>query len=680
MTVDTTRVVRTMCPMNCHPTFCGMRAHVDGNRLIKVEGDPNNPDSRGFLCIRGQASFEVIDNPRRLRAPLVRTGDRGTETWAESDWDTMLGRIVQAMQVAGRERVALWMGHGVFINGVGRALAARFANLYGCQHWNPGIVCWALGGYGLSITGVLQANTKEDLAAHSRTVVLWGANIASQPGLAPHLVEARRRGAHVTLVDIRRTETTTVADETLLIRPGTDAALALAMMQEIISEDLVDRKYVANHTVGFDALASSVQHRTPEWAASVTGLQAETIRALARRYATQRPSVIVMGGSSMFKQRSGWQTSRAISCLPALTGNLGVAGGGLGPRHRAFVPGEANADITAADRRPPGTYVPSHMESMTAAFEQGEIDVLVLLGTNMLSSFADANAVERALEKVKLVVSFDLFINETIRRCADVVLPGTAWLEETGLKDTAGYIHLMDQALEPPDGCRSLGWLARTLADRLGVEDVCPWGDQVGAVNAMLGGLDGGQLTIDRMRASGGYYARQTVDVPYTDHRFLTPSGKVEFLSERAVELGLTPLPEFEPPESPNTGRIYPLTFKQGRTLNHFHAFYDEGRALPTLARAERFPELWINGADANERAVGPGQLIELFNDRGAFQARARVTDDIPPGVVWMRDGWVGVNRLTSGRAALDVNASAAFPATVGGQASYEALVEVRPL
>jgi anaerobic selenocysteine-containing dehydrogenase len=417
--------VTTMCPMNCHPTFCGMRVTVDGERVLAVEGDPENPDSRGFLCVRGRAAHEIRDNPRRLLTPMRRVGPRGSDQWEAISWDAAIDIIADAIGRTDRDRAGIWMGHGVSVTAVARPLIMRFAHLAGMQVWNPAMICWALGAYGLGLVGVLECNTKEDMAANSRTILMWGANLASQPTTAPHLVAARRRGARVIAIDCRRAEAARHADETLLIRPGTDAALALAMANVIIAEGLADQAFLDRHTVGHAEFAAHVADLTPEWAAPITGLDAAAIRDLARRYATETPAMIVLGGSSLFKHRHGWEAARAIACLPALTGQLGLPGAGFGPRHRGFTRGAGYAALEAADRRPPGSYVPSHMPSIARALEDGKLDVLLLLGTNMLSSFADTGAVERGLARTGLVVAMDIFSSETVRRAADLVLPGT---------------------------------------------------------------------------------------------------------------------------------------------------------------------------------------------------------------------------------------------------------------
>src|SRR5438128_2692901 len=557
-------VVRTMCPMNCHPTLCGMLVEIEDGRVRSVKGDPDNPDSQGFLCVRGHASREIIGNPARLLHPMVRDR-RGIGDWRRASWDEVLDRIAERMREAGRQAVATWTGHGVAANNYGvrltGSLARRFANLYGCQTWSAQMICWGLGAFGLGLAGVLETSTKEDMGAHANLIVLWGANLASQPNTARHVAAARRRGAHVVTVDVRETEAAAQSDEVFVLRPGTDAALALAMMHVIVREGLHDRAFVERHTLGFDELAAHARAHSPAWAEPITGIPAARIEALARRYATTRPATIVIGGSSMYKGANGAQAGRAIACLPALTGNLGVPGGGFGPRHGSSSHGQALASIAANDRRPPGDY------------------------------------------------------------------------------------------------------------------DFFPWASDEDMIDAVLDHPATGHATVARIRAAGGIHPMNVSHVAYPTFAFDTPSGKVEFLSERAKRHGLPALPVYEPlPSSP-----YPLIFRQGRTLTHFHGFYDHGRALPSLARADSGPVLWISPADAVARGVTDGAAIRIHNERGALEARARVTDKVPAGTVWMRDGWRGVNDLTSGAQAVPDEACALFPFTVG-QSAYDARVEVSPL
>jgi len=672
-----TRTIRTMCPMNCHPTLCGMLVHVDDGRVTRVSGDPDNPDSRGFLCVRGQAAPEILDNPRRLLYPMLRA--TRSESWRRATWDEALDTIATRMRGAGREAVATWSGHGIFANNYGTRihshLLRRFSNIYGCQWWSPAIICWALGGFGLGLTGLLEPNTKEDMGANAGLIVLWGANLASQPNTARHLAAARRRGAHIVTIDVRETEAAAQSDETLLIRPGTDAALALALMHVIVAEGLVDRDFVARHTVGFERLAADLPARTPAWAARVTGIDATRIVELARSYARTRPAMIVVGGSSMHKASNGWQAARAIACLPALTGQVGIAGGGLGPRHGASLRGQVLCNIVALERRPPGDDVPNQMSRITESLVSGRVRVLLLFGTDMLSSFADANRVAEGLARQELVVSYDLFENDTARRFADVLLPSTSWLEELGCKATNTHVYLMPQVLDAPGETRSVPWVLRALAQRLGLEDFFPWRDDADLVDAMLDVPATRHATVASLVAEGGMRPMDVSHVGHPDLTFPTPSGKLELFSERAVSLGLPGLPVFEAPAESS----YPLTLRQGRTLTAFHGFYDHGRALPSLAKADPEPVLWISPDDAAARGIADGAIIAMRNERGEMHCRAHVTAKIPAGTVWMRDGWSDLNTLTSGEAVIPDAAVDALGFSAG-QAAFDARVEVTPL
>jgi anaerobic selenocysteine-containing dehydrogenase len=671
----------TMCPMNCHPTQCGMRVDIQDGKLVGVKGDKENPDSRGFLCVRGQASRDIIDNANRLLKPLIRDR-RSEDAWREASWDEALDRIAARCERAGRLATAIWGGHGMLANNYGIAtgaqMLARFSNLYGCQYWAPAMICWGLGGFGIGLTGALETNTKEDMGENADLVVLWGANLASQPNTSRHLAAAKKRGAKIVTIDVRRTEAAARSDEFLLIRPGTDAALALAMMQVIIGESLYDGDFVAAHTVGFDALRRHVPSFTPAWAAAETGIEAERIVEIARTYAATKRAMILIGGSSMHKGDNHWQAARAISCLPALTGSYGTAGGGLGPRHGSRAHGGAFSSIAAEDKRLPGDYVPNQMSEIGAALGDGRIRVLLLFGTNLLSSFSDTERIAAALDRLDLVVCHELFMNETTRRFADVVLPGTAWLEDIGCKATHTHVYLMDRFLEPAGEARPVQDVLKGLAARLGVDGFYPWASQEALLDTVLDHPATGHVTVESLRASSGKAALDISHVAYPTRNFQTPSGKIEFYSARAEAAGLPPLPVYEPgPDAPAaTTPDYPLTFCQGRVLTQFHAFYDHGRALPMLTERDPGPELWISPADAQARNLSEGTAVRVHNKRGEFAAKAHITDHIPPGVIWMHDGWIGLNHVTSGVPVLPDAALGFFPFTVG-QSNFGAKVEV---
>ncbi len=677
MTQAASKVVRTMCPMSCHPTLCGMLAEVRDGKLIRVKGDEDNPDSQGFLCIRGQASREIFDSPNRLLHPLIR--EQRADEFRRATWDEAFERIVAGISQSPPANTAIWPGHGTFTTNYGTRISAqlmaRFANFHGSQFWNPTMICWGLGAFGLGLTGMLETNTKEDMGKHSQLIVLWAANLASQPNTARHLLAAKRRGAHIVTIDVRHTEATAKSDDVLIIRPGTDTALALALMHVICAEQLHDAKFVARHTVGFEHLKQHLREFTPAWAAQITGLAAERIVALARRYATTRPAMIVLGGSSMHKSDNGWQAGRAIACLPGLTGNVGIAGGGFGPRHGSGAHGRGLTSIIDPGRRAPGTAMPNQMSAVIAALREGRVHNLLLMGTNMLSSFADASAVAEGLARTRLVVSYDLFLNDTAKRFADVVLPATAWLEELGCKMTHTHLYLMEPALAPAGETRSVNQVFKELGERLKLDGFYPWASDEALVDTILDHPCTGRATVASLRARGGISALNISHVANPTLEFDTPSRKIEFYSAKAEALGLPPLPSM-PARGEST---YPLMLTQGRTLTQFHGFYNNGRELPTLASRDPHPEVWLAPADALARRIENGAAIRVFNDRGSLSARAHVTERMPPGALWLRDGWPGLNQLTDGAAVLPDEAVEIF-AFSAGQSSFDARVEVAPI
>ncbi|MCG8325972.1 MAG: molybdopterin-dependent oxidoreductase, partial [Thiotrichales bacterium] len=560
------KTVRTMCPMNCHPTLCGMQVTVRDGKLEDISGDPDNPDSQGYLCLRGKAAHEIIDNPQRILTPLQRK-QRGSPDWEPTSWQAVLDQITGQLDQIPAEQFGLWLGHGDLATNygtrLGSILSRRFAHLYGCQWWHPAMICWGLGGFGFGLTGVLDVHTKEDMSAHSDLIILWGANVVSQPNTAPHLKAAQARGAKIITIDIRKTEAAALADEFYLIKPGSDAALALAMLHIIVQQDWIDREFIDQYSIGFEQMAPELEQYTPEWATGYTGLSADQIFSLAKQYAGIKQAMILIGGSSMHKYKYGWQAPRAIACLPALTGKLGIPGAGLGPRHGATASGQLLNSLLPESANRCKAVIPNQMSAMTTAFNDGSIRALLLSGTDMASSFADTNQLEQGLQKLDLIVSHDLFMNDTMQRHADIVLPATAWLEQIGCKSTNTHLYFMEQALAPAGEARTLSQILQALAQRLDIKDFFPWASDEDMINAVIDHPSTNHASVEQMRKEDNRRALNISHVAYTDKKFHTPSGKIEFYSERAVQHGLPGLPAYTPV---NTETEYPLRFRQGRT------------------------------------------------------------------------------------------------------------------
>lgn len=673
-----------MCPMNCHPTYCGMKVSKDDQNQITITSNPDHPESKGFLCQRGRNVHEINDHPSRLLVPQ-RRNNRSSE-WIHTTWETVFGLLADKFKQP--ERIAVWMGHGAVVSDLNRPLLFHFAHTLGIRVWNPAVVCWAAGAYGLAATGIVETNTKEDVAANSDFILLWGWNPVSQPTTAPFIVEAKKRGAKVIAIDCRLSEAKQIADQMIMINPDSDAALALAMCHVMIRDGYINREFIEKNTIGFEEFTASVQSFTPEWASTITGVSANDIAELARQYALSPASVILMGASSMFKGQNGWYASRAIACLPALTGQVGKPGTGFGPRHRGFVKALDYAAITP--HIPPKNEVSSHMEEIIKTLESGEIDTLFLFGTNLLSSFADAKRVEAALVNVHCIIAHDIVINQTMKKVADIVLPGTTWIEELGIKSTDTYVYLMDQIREPTGEARSISFILSDLASRLDQPDAAPFQTQEEAINMLLKGL-GSDITVTTLRENGGQWSRKAEPVGHSNLVFHTPSKKIEFVSDLLTTLGLPslPIPQFDSNDTMKEKEPYPLILRTGRSGTAFHSFYDEGRMLSKVHQREPIAVVWVNTHDANARGIDDGVDVEIYNQKSVFPAKAYVSEAVVKGVLWMRDGWFGINHLTEEKSPIPPHASEGLlPIQMpggrkqipGGQSSYIAMVNVRPI
>ncbi len=670
-----------MCPMNCHPTLCGMHVALADNNSIEVTPDQESPDSQGFLCSRGFAAAELYRNPQRIVTPLSR-GSR-SESFSTTDWNSAYESILSS--TTNPERMAIWAGHGVFTNNYGSRFAtqllARFANHHGSLFWEPPIICWGLGAMGLAITGVTETVPKKEIEKNSDLILLWGADFSSQPTTARHVLNAQKRGAKLVSIDVRRTSASAKCDHEYLIKPGTDTQLALGLIHTLIQTKQIDHQFIANYTVGFDQLAKHVQEFTPAWAARETGISEQQLLDLAGLYGRAKSSAILLGGSSMHKGQNSWYASRAISCLPAITGNLSRPGAGLGPRHGGWPGGRALNTIADNERFAWSNRSSNQMDDLVQKMYEGEIDTLLLFGSNIVSSFADTNKLIQGLKRVPLIVSYDLFLNSGIRQFSDIVLPGTTWIEEVGCKGTEEHLILTEQLVQPEGESRSLFRVLTELADKFNLSDFSPWSSTEEMINAVIQRPKKENITIESLRKNKGIQKLEIEPVAHASKIFPTPSGKIEFLSEKALRSGLPELPtppaEISKVKQKIKHHSIELTF--GRELHNFHGFYDNGQALPRLKAKNAEPELHLSVNDANDKAINSGDRIRAFNDHGEFFAIAKISNDLPAGTAWVRDGWNNLNNLTSIERTLPTKALKDFN-LAAGQSSFRATIDIERL
>lgn len=652
------KVLKSVC-RSCHGG-CGTLLHVTDGRLTKVEGDRESPLNRGRLCPIGTSTLDLVYHPDRLKYPLRRSAGRGEGKWQRITWDEALDEIAAKLLTIrrdfGAEAIALGTGTGRHhIRWV-----SRFGHALGTPNWcEPGFAqCFHPRINACLATFGDFPVCDFTSGASPQCILYWGHNpVNSGPDGETRFnaLDALESGARVIVVDPRRTRLAKQADLWLQLRPGTDDALALAMLHTIIDERLYDADFVERQTHGFDALAARVRPHSPEWAEPITWVPAAKIRAAARLYAENRPSMMEWG-CAIEHTPNCIQTVRAVSMLPALTGNVDVPGGwvfgmrGLGrfPSLIENLSPQTSAKRLGADRFKllggEGADLPAaHIPTLLQAIREGvpyPVKAFLVFGNNTLSTYGNAHQAYEALLKLDLLVVADLFMTPTAE-LADIVLPAASWpeLDElAGLPTLAANVVLAQQKAVRIGECRSdeeiFVELARKMKLPVGTESV----DEVLA-SQLANGCGVGLAEI-RER---GFYKMPMRYRKYEDEGFRTPTGKIELYSTRLEAMGYDPLPHYEePPESPlatpEVARDFPLVLITGARIPFF--FNSEHRQIGRLRKAHPDPIVEIHPDTAATAGIRAGDWVWIETRRGRISQKARLTDDIDPRVVHVEHGW----------------------------------------
>jgi anaerobic selenocysteine-containing dehydrogenase len=660
------KVVRAACPHDC-PDTCAMLVTVEDGRAVDVRGDPEHPFTRGGLCVKVNNYEQRVYSPERLLLPLKRSGPKGSGQFERIGWheamDTIRSRWTDIIDQFGATAILpySYLGTEGILNGlnVGDAFFNKLGATISERTFCDSGSCTA---YFMTI-GPSPGMDPESFK-HSKYIILWACNtISTNLHHWPFIAEAKNNGAKLVVIDPFKTRTAREADWHIPIRPGTDAALALGLMNVIIGEDLVDQDYVQNYTTGFDELKERARAYPPEMVAKITGIPAQDIRTLAREYATTQPSVIRIG-VAIERHAGGGQTVRAAACLPALVGAWRHVGGGMLQLPIWAFPVKWE-NLMRPDWIKPGTRVLNQWRLGPALTGEEPLDPpiksLFVYNSNPAIVVPEQEKIIQGLKSEDLfTVVSEQFLTDTARY-ADIVLPATTQLEQFDLMFSWGhlYLSLNQQAIAPLGESVSNTELFRRLARTMGFDDR-QWqrsdeeiaADALDWANPALQGI-----TMDLLKEKG--WARLNVGTPdtYAPHangNFLTPSGKCEFKASMAAggnfvlplfrqgsnefQAGepVDPLPTYVPPnESPATNaRLaakYPLNIISPKS----HAFLNSSYGnLPRQLHHAGEQFVLVNPKDALVRNIGEGSPVRIFNDRGSFEAIAKVSSDVMPGVV----------------------------------------------
>lgn len=680
------KVVKTVCS-TCY-CGCGVLAHVKQGKVVKIEGDPDHPNSKGDLCTRGKIGAELLYHPDRLNYPLKRAGEKGEGKWQRITWDealdTISGKLREIKEQDGPESIVLATGAGLYYNmgllGImGQRLGTPNIMLDGHLCFMPaGFADRATTGYESSI---LCTELMFDEVLNSNCLLLWAANPRNT---VPYptgegIFEGKQKGTRLIVVDPRPTDYAKAADLWLQLRPATDDALALGMINTIINEELYDKKFVDEWTYGFDDLKRHVQQYTPERVSEITWLPAEQIVAAARMFAQTRPSCVCQR-VPLDQTENAVQTSRAILILTSICGNLDIKGGNLLPHPpkiksefplfglpQSELPREVIEKRIGAGEFPllsgpdAGLAIvhPTMLHNQILSGKPYKVRAVITSGKNPVIADQDSRKVVQALKKLEFYVMIDLFMTPS-GELADIVLPAASGLEREGLRGHPSYpfvTPVQHKAVEPLYERWDDVKIFTELGKKMNLD--LPWDDVTGYINFRL---EPRGITFKDLEGVNNITSPKVYDrVSQGKFEFKTPSKKVELYSSFLEKFGHDPLPHYKAPPEPTAE--FPLIMTGMKSKVYVHS---SGRQIETMRKMVPDPVIEMSPETARERHIAEGDWVWLetiyFEDKERARFRATLVDGYLPQVVAVEHGWWFPEQGSPGYGAFESNVNAVIP------------------
>ncbi|WP_242894806.1 molybdopterin-containing oxidoreductase family protein [Actinomadura litoris] len=652
------------CPLDC-PDGCSWVVTVRDGKAVRIRGNPDHPYTRGALCAKVNRWLERAEQPDRLLHPMRRTGRKGEGRFERVGWDEALDEIAERLEGVVREHggEAVWPYWGTgtlgYLQGLEGYSGRRFFNVLGASAHDANI-CSAAGAAGLEATiGSPGGMDPQDLA-HARLLILWGTNpLTSGHHVWAFVQAARKAGAHLVVIDPVRTRTARQADEHLAPLPGTDAALALALLHVVVGLGAQDEEFLARRTQGWEEFRARIAEFPPERAAEITGVPADRIRALGERLARTRPTAI-RATQGIQRNAGGGSTLRVLASIPGVTGDWARLGGGLSFSTSGHV--KLNKAALYRDDlrpRPVRTLSMSRLGEGLLDVRDPPVKALFVIAANPVGSTPHQGRVRRGLAREDLfTVVLDQFPTDTVDY-ADIVLPATSQHEHTDLHEGYGHLYLTwnEPAVAPPGECLPTAETFRRLARRMGLEEPSLYDSDESLAEQLLDSdhpwMAG--VTLDRLREEG--FVRMSVPdpfLPYADG-FPTPSGRLEFRSALAAAAGADPVAGYTPPaEVADAARAarYPLALVSAASHESLNTQFANN---PELRRRQGELSVRLHPGDAERFGLRDGQRVRVANDRGAFEAILELTDQVRTGVAATTKGhWPKLSGGANANAVVD--------------------------
>ena len=678
----TTHLIRGACPHDC-PDTCALLTTVENGVAIKVQGNPDHPQTDGVLCTKVSRYTERTYHSERILTPLKRVGKKGEGRFEAVSWDAALSDIAARLKaIAARNPLAIvpysYAGTMGLVQGEG--MAARFFNRLGGSSLHRSI-CAEAGGKAMEYTLGAKVGMKVEHYAQAKLIIIWGSNsIGSNLHFWRYAQIAKRNGAKLICIDPRKTETADKCHEHIALLPGTDAALALAVMHELIVNDWLDHDYIQQYTLGWDALKARALQWSPERAAEVCGISVAQIKSLAfdygQSFVNNTPAAIRLN-YGVQRVKGGGNAVRAVACLPALIGAWRHAGGGM----LLSSSGSYGIQKAVLERPDLAKGKPTRTINMAtigddllreASTDFGpKIEALLVYNSNPVAIAPNSTQVVKGFAREDLfTVVLEHFQTDTADY-ADYILPATTQMEHWDIHRSYGHtdVLLNRPAIAPVGQSKHNTQIFRELAKRMGFEDACFDDDDETLCRQAFGDTINFDELLDK-----GFVTMPIADAPFAHGNFPSPSGKCEFVSERLVQQGMDGLPDHVPNhEVLGSSKQYPLAMISPPARNFLNSSFVNVKSLRDI---EGEPIVEIHETDALARGIQSGDVVDVFNARGHYQSKAVISNRARPGVVnglgvwWRKLGLnhTNVNEVTS-QLLTDIGQGPVF---------YDCLVEVK--
>lgn len=637
------KYIKTACTLDCWDS-CSIIAQVDNGDILNLKGDARNPVTGGFLCEKGYNHLKMRKHPERLLKPLIKKNG----IFRETSWEEALEKLAEKLDELRKTNptTALLYVSEFGNSGVVKQADQRFFNAFGGVTMPIGSLCAGAGNQAQRYDFGRALSHEPSDYLNSKLIIIWGRNpVATGPHLVPSIKSARANGTKIIVIDPLETETTRISDQHISPKPGSDGAFALTIANWIIQNGYVNKRYIQKNTLGYNEFANSVKEFTLQRGQELTGVPKEIIKELAYSYANLKPAAIILG-YGIQRYSNGGNTVRAIDALGALTGNIGISGGGVSYNNQVsdgivdmeFITGKSLAKNMRTYKRP-------LLADFILNEENPPVKMIYTARANPINQSMDTEKLLRAFEKVDFKVTLDMFLNDTAQ-ISDLVLPIKHFLEEDNIvmpPANHSYINFCNKAVEAPEGVLSELEILTDLAKRLNLTDFPimnsdKWLQQILLPMSRDFNIDISKLKNEPIKVPG------ILEIPWSNGEYNTPSGKYEFHSNLAEKEGFSPIAQYSSIKAKRS-QDYPFYLITPHLRSSLHSQHF------VLKGEDHIPTIYINPESAREIGLNNNDRVKISTETGSINAVLEYDEKIPPDRVKIYEGgWLkrngGINRL----------------------------------